>query len=327
MNDLNELKIEEQIIDPVEEINEDDLFVHVELDEKESEKLAAEPYSYWKSVFRIFIKKPAAIIALVSFVLFILSIIVIPMFTPEGWLDSNMTINNLAPSWEHLFGTDQTGRDLFFLVMKGARKSIYLALITSSICLVVGTLFGLVWGFFRRLDPIFVELYNLISNIPSLLIYLLLSKVFSKAFPNTTPEMRLIIALSLLGWIGLARFIRNQVLIINNRDYNVASKTLGTPPFRIMIKNLLPYILAVIITEASLMIPGMVSSEVSMSYFGVGLDSAAVSIGAVLQLGMTNFIEYPWQLLAPAGILAWIIFTFFLLGLALSDALDPKKHR
>ena len=75
------------------------------------------------------------------------------------------------------------------------------------------------------------------------------------------------------------------------------------------------------------MIPGMVSSEVSMSYFGVGLDSAAVSIGAVLQLGMTNFIEYPWQLLAPAGILAWIIFTFFLLGLALSDALDPKKHR
>ena len=151
--------------------------------------------------------------------------------------------------------------------------------------------------------------------------------MFSKAFPNTTAEMRLIIALSLLGWIGLARFIRNQVLIINNRDYNVASKTLGTPPFRIMIKNLLPYILAVIITEASLMIPGMVSSEVSMSYFGVGLDSAAVSIGAVLQLGMTNFIQYPWQLLAPAGILAWIIFTFFLLGLALSDALDPKKHR
>ena len=96
MNDLNELKIEEQIINPVEEINEDDLFVHVELDEKESEKLAAEPYSYWKSVFRIFIKKPSAIIALVSFVLFILSIIVIPMFTPEGWLDSNMSINNFS---------------------------------------------------------------------------------------------------------------------------------------------------------------------------------------------------------------------------------------
>ena len=333
MNNLQELNLNNL---PVEEINEDELFVPVALDEKKSEHIAAEPYSYWKSVFRVFIKKPGAIIALTSLVIFLLCILIIPMFTPDGYLDSHVTNEdfqitgikpNMEPSKDHLFGTDEIGRDLFFAVFKGARKSLLLAIISSAACLFIGTFFGLIWGFFRKLDPIFIELYNLVSNIPSLLIYLLLAKIFSEAFPTTSAEVRLIISLSLLGWIGLARFIRNQVLIITNREYNVASKTLGTPPLRIMSRNLLPYILAVVITEASLIIPGMISSEVSMSYFGVGLTGNSIAIGAILKMGMSNFSQYPWQLLAPAFILAWIIFTFFLFGISLSDALDPKKHR
>jgi len=121
--------------------------------------------------------------------------------------------------------------------------------------------------------------------------------------------------------------VRNYVLIISNREYNVASKTLGTPAHRIMTKNFLPYLLGIIITEASLTIPGMISSEVTLSYFGLGLPSSSISIGALLDLGRTNFVAYPFQLLAPAGVLAIIIFVFFLLGITISDALDPKKHR
>lgn len=342
MNDLNinnnNLLAPEEV---VEEINEDELFVHVQLDEKESERIAAEPYSYWKSVFRIFLKKPSAMIALVSLILFILLIVIIPFFTPEGWTERHVTNEsfeltgikpNLPPLTEsndgvHLFGTDSSGRDLFFLVFTGARKSLVLAIISSFACIFIGTIVGLIWGFFRKLDPLFIEIYNLISNIPSLLIYLLLATIFAKAFPMMKGEIRLVISLSIVGWIGLARFIRNQVLIITNREYNVASITLGTPPSRIMSKNLLPYILSVIITEASLIIPGMISSEVSMSYFGVGLPQGEIALGAILKMGTNNFTLYPWELLAPAFILAWIIFTFFLLGLSLSDALDPKKHR
>lgn len=321
---------------PIKVVNEDELFVPVELDEKESEHISAEPYSYWKSVLRVFIKKPGAIIALASLVIFVLAIIIIPCFTPDGWLDSHVTkeqlektgmYRDMAPSLTHLFGTDSLGRDLFFLVFTGARKSLVLALESSAIVVAVGVIVGLIWGFFRKLDPLFVELYNLISNIPSLLLYMLLSTIFREAFPLASAETRLIVSLTLFGWLGLARFIRNQVLIITNRDYNIASITLGTPPSRIMTKNLLPYLLAVVITEASLIIPGMISSEVTMSYFGLGLSEDAVSIGAVLQNGIGSFNQSPWQLLAPAGILAWIIFTFFLLGLSLSDALDPKKHR
>ena len=125
----------------------------------------------------------------------------------------------------------------------------------------------------------------------------------------------------------MALFIRNQTLIITNREYNVASITLGTPSWRIMTKNLLPHLLAVIITNLSLSIPGVISSEVAMTYFGVGLDGKGISIGALLENGRKQFPMQSYQMLFPALILALVIFTFYLLGLALSDALDPRKHR
>ena len=308
-------------------VDEDKLFTFVELDDFKSEHLDVEPYSYWKSVMRAFIRKPSALISIISLLVLLLCIIIIPMYTPEGFLDYNISIKNSLPSSEHLWGTDLVGRDLFFMTWTGARKSIGLALITSSIIVLVGTGFGLIWGFFRKLDPFFIELYNLIANIPALLLYMLLSYVFIQSFPAMPPEVRLIISLTVASWIGIARFIRNQTIIITNREYNLASKTLGTPPARIMTKNLLPYLLSVIITQTSLIIPGMISSEVAMSFFGVGLPSNAISIGALLEIGRQKFELYPFQLLAPAGVLSFIIFTFFLFGLALTDALDPKKHR
>ncbi len=305
----------------------DDLFYRVKLDEEESEHLAAEPYSYWKSVFRVFIKKPSAIISLSVLAVLILCIIIIPSLAYEGAFDFNLEIKDLGPSAEHLWGTDNVGRDLFFITWAGAGKSLYLALISSTIVMIIGTLVGLFWGYMKKLDWLFIEIYNLVTNIPSLLIYMLLSIVFSTSLVGIPVEIRLIFSLTFLGWLGLALLIRNMVLIIDNREYNVASKTLGTPPSRIMFRNYLPYILGVIITEFSLVIPGMVSSEVSLSYFGVGLPTKDISIGAILQNGIQNFSLYPWQLLAPAFVLAIIIFIFFLMGTALSDALDPKNHR
>lgn len=306
---------------------EEKMFRRVPLNEEESEHLAAEPYSYWKSVFRIFIRKPSAIIGLSVFFILLLGMIIIPFFCPDGWLVDNVDIRNLAPNSEHFFGTDVVGRDLFFMLWEGLRKSLILALITSAINITLGTIIGLIWGFFRKLDPIFIEIYNLISNVPSILMYMLLSVIISRAAPTLPVEFRLIIALCIFGWIGVALFIRNFTLIINDREYNVASKTLGTSAWRIMMRNLLPFLLGVIITQLSLMIPGMISSEVSLSYFGFGLPSSSISIGSLLDLGRRYFIDYPWQLLFPAFFLAIVIFVFYLVGLALSDSLDPKKHR
>lgn len=301
----------------------------VELSTEESEHIAAEPYSYWKSVFRVFLKKPSAIIGLSCFFILLLGIIIIPCLCPAGWLEADITLTNLdkAPSLTHWFGTTSDGIDLFFACWTGLRKSLILALISTVINIIIGTLVGLAWGFIRKLDPILIEIYNLVSNIPSLLLYMLLGMVFSVAFPYMAPEIKLVICLCLFDWIGVALFIRNFTLIITNREYNVASKTLGTPTFRIMLKNLLPFLSGLIITEISLMIPGMISSEVTMSYFGFGLPTTTISVGVLLDNGRKAFDQHPWQLLAPACTLAFVIFIFYLLGLALSDALDPKKHR
>ena len=311
------------------QLDEDSLFNLVKINETESEHLAAEPYSYWKSVFRVFIKKPSARISIVCLIALILSAIIIPLFATEtpGCLVGSSATMDLKPSADHWFGTDAMGRDLFFGIFTALGKSLIMALIVSILNIVVGTVVGLAWGFFRKIDPIMIEIYNLISNIPSLLLYMLLVVVFSNAFPDIPAEGRFIFALCLFGWLGVSLFIRNQTIIITNREYNIASKTLGTPGTRIMFKNLLPYILSVIITELSLLIPGVVSSEVSMTYFGVGLDTKGFTVGAILELGRTFFTIRPWQLIVPAGMLAFIIFIFYLLGLALSDALDPKKHR
>lgn len=337
MENLEELKLDNTQVKKSDGL--DDLFYRVELNEEESEHIAAEPYSYWKSVFRVFIRKPSAIIALSVLALLILGIIIIPLFAYGPTYDEagniivadafnfNLDIKNLAPSAEHWWGTDNVGRDLFFITWQGAGKSLILAAISSIIILIIGTIFGLFWGYMKKLDWLFIELYNLVTNIPSLLIYMLLSIVFSTSLTGVPVEVRLVLSLTLVGWLGLALLIRNQVLIIDNREYNVASKTLGTPGVRIMFRNYLPYILGVIITEFSLLMPGMISSEVSLSYFGVGLVSDDISIGAILQNGIAKYSLYPWQLLAPAFLLAIIIFVFFLMGTALSDALDPKKHR
>ncbi len=305
----------------------DDLFVHVDVKQEESEKLTSEPYSYWKSVFKIFIRRPATILALSVLGVLILGIIFIPLFAPNGAFDTNPSTMNLAPSIEHFFGTDTVGRDLWFCTWKGAGKSLLIAIIESIIILILGTVGGLCWGYFKKLDGLFVEIYNFVSNIPSLLIFMLLSIIFTYSLPDLPTEFRLVLSLTMLGWLSLALMIRNLVLIIDNREYNVASKTLATPASRIMFKNYLPYLLGVIITEFSLIIPGMISSEVSMSYFGVGLTSLDISLGAILELGIKYYSLYPWQILAPGLLLASIIFAFFILGTTFSDALDPKKHR
>lgn len=312
-------------------LTEKELFEFSTLEAKKSEIIKTEPYSYWKSVLRAFIRKPSAIIGLILFIILILGIIIIPLITPVGATKINNYAPNLRPG-KHgdnflLLGTDLVGRDLFYSVWQAAGKSVLISLITSTIVVVIGTILGMIWGYYRKLDRVFIEIYNLVSNIPSLLLFILLATVLRQSVPSLNSEGRLIISLTVLGWVGLSLFIRNQVLIISNREYNIASKTLGTPAHRIISRNYFPYILSVIITQTSLIIPGMISSEVSLSYFGVGIQSDKLSIGVMLNHGISRLETNPEQMLVPAAMLAFIILIFFTLGIALSDALNPKNHR
>ncbi len=307
---------------------QEELFTLVGEDKSlESEKITTAPYSYFKSVFKVFFRNPGAIIGIVVLALLIIGAIVFPIFAPEGYLEMNVRRVHRLPDAIHILGCDLEGKDLFYSIWAGLRKSLTLAVVSAGINVILGTIAGLIWGFFRKLDVFFIGLYNLISNIPSLLIYMLLATILRATFPEMLDEVRLVISLTFTGWIGLALFVRNQTLIILNREYNLASHTLGTPARRIMTKNLLPYLLAVIVTQGSLMIPGMISSEVGLSFFGLGLHISKISLGGLIENGRKYFTQYFHAFIWPSVALALIILAFFLIGFSLSDSLDPRKHR
>ncbi len=301
------------------------LFERVELSSSESERLAVEPYSYWKSVGKLFIKNKVAIVALSILLLMVLGAIFIPLFFPFDTL-YDLSNRNLSPSSTYWFGTDNVGADLFRKIWAATQKSLSIAIIVAVINAINGIVIGTVWGYFRKLDPIMIEIYNFVTNIPSLLMYMLILLVLGTT-ANTSGEFNLIFAMTVTGWVGLARFIRNQIIIIGDREYNLASRTLGSSPFVIIKHNLLPFILPVIITSISMAIPSVISTEVGLSYFGLGLDVETVSLGKVLTAGYANWTNYPHVLFFPALILALITVSFYLIGLVLSDALDPRTHR
>lgn len=312
----------------VKDMSIDDLFVLVDNHEDDSEKLAVEPYSYWKSVFRVFIRKPSSITALVILGLLLIMAIFVPIFSRYD-LSTHITGADswkyLAPSFEHFFGCDQLGRDLFLVCFEALKLSFGLAIVISLINAFTGIIIGTIWGYFRKIDAIMIEIYNFFGNIPDLLLYMLILFVLRQLGINEFVSF--IFTLTVTGWLGMARFIRNQIIIINDREYNLASKTLGTSPFRIITHNLLPFILPVIVTNISLAIPAAVSMETALSFFGLGLSNTTVALGPILNLGYKNWVDYPWTLFYPALTLGLLTVSFYLLGLSLSDALDPKLHR
>lgn len=302
-----------------------DLFSPVAIDNKEIEQISIHKYSYWKSVFKSVIRKPSSIISIVILLaILVLTIIGPMMFDYDAFAAPNKADEWLAPSSEHLFGTNQIGRDIWTLVWEGTRTSLKFGVIVAVINTVLGIIIGSIWGFFRKLDPLMLEIRNFINNIPSMLVYMLLLFVLDRSF------WTLVFVMCLFGWMGLASFIRNQIIIIQNREYNIASNTLGSKPDKMITHNLLPYLTSVIVTVISTAIPSAISAEVGLSYFGLGFSQAdTVTLGQVLNnlASSGQWMEKPWVILCPAAVIVGMTVAFFTLGLDLADATDPRNHR
>ena len=133
------------------------------------------------------------------------------------------------------------------------------------------------------------------------------------------------VSLIAFHWLVMARNVRNLVMIYRDREFNLASRTLGTPIYRILIKNLLPQLVSVIILRLTLSIPG--TMETTLSYLGLGLDINTPSLGILLRNARSYFLDYPYLLVFPAVIVSLITITFYLIGNAFSDASDPRNHR
>ena len=261
----------------------------------------------------------------------LLSFVIRPCYLP-GQADPNLCAvdpvtgiqyRNIAPGEKgFIWGSNAIGQDLWARIWAGARTSLTIAFFVALIEAVVGITVGVLWGYVRQLDFFFTELYNICDNIPSTIILILISYVASPSIQT------LILGMSITGWIAMARFIRNQILIIRDRDYNVASRCIGTPIRRIVLRNLLPYLVSVIMLRMALTIPAAIGSEVFITYIGLGLSVETPSLGNLINDGRKVMMQagLRYQLLYPTIILSFVTIAFYLIGNAFSDAADPKNH-
>ena len=312
------------------ELPEEELFTPAGFSEERAEATSSSNYSYWGSTFRAFFKNRIAVILLAA----LIAVVAFAFLQPylPGQADPNfcavdpvtgVQYRNIAPGEEgFIWGSNAIGQDLWARIWAGARTSLTIAFFVALIEAVVGITVGVLWGYVRQLDFFFTELYNICDNVPSTIILILISYVASPSVKT------LILGMSITGWIAMARFIRNQILIIRDRDYNVASRCIGTPTARIVLRNLLPYLVSVIMLRMALTIPAAIGSEVFITYIGLGLSVETPSLGNLINDGRKVMMQagLRYQLLYPTIILSFVTIAFYLIGNAFSDAADPKNH-
>ncbi|TCD45598.1 ABC transporter permease [Streptococcus sp. X16XC17] len=300
-------------------------FQFVKRDDFASEVIDAPSYSYWNAVARQFFRKKSTIAMLIILAGILLMSFIYPLFSTFDLTDVK-NINDFGarynwPNAKYWFGTDGSGRSLFDGVWYGARNSIVISLIATVINVTIGVIVGGIWGVSKTFDKFMIEVYNVISNVPYLLVIIVMTYALGAGFWN------LILAFCVTGWISVAYGIRVQIMRYRDLEYNLASRTLGTSTFKLVIKNLLPQLVSVIVTYASQSLPGYISSEAFLSYFGIGLPVTVPSLGRLISEYSKNVTTNYYLFWIPLTALVLVSLSLFIVGQNLSDASDPRTHR
>ena len=310
---------------------EDELFSFIDNSTLDSEKITAPRYSYWHSVFRVFFRKKINIVILAVLAVILLFTYVYPTVTDydrfANLLDASAkhltpsaAINKFGFSLRWILGAGASGESTFDAIWYGSRISITLALICAAINMTVGVLVGAVWGFSKKVDIVMQEVYNIIGNVPYILLISVVVMIMSASFWS------MVFAMTVTGWLYIAYFMRTQVIIIRDREYNLASRCLGTSTMRIAMKNILPFMTSVIVTYTATEIPSYISSEVFLSYIGMGLSD--MSLGKLIYAAESAMVTPGWQFefWSPVVISAIITVVLYVVGQNLGDASDPRTH-
>ena len=312
-------------------LSKEELFSFVDHDELESEKITAPRYSYWQSVFRVFFRKKINIVILTLLFIIIMFAYIYPLVyhydpfanlnRPEmKHLNPSKAIKVMGLSIHSILGTGASGQSTFDAIWNGSKISISLAFVCAAINMTIGVLLGAVWGFSKRFDIFMTEVYNILGNVPYVLFISVMVMLFSASF------WTMVFALTVTGWLGIAYFIRTQVVIIRDREYNLASKCLGTSTVKIAMKNILPFMTSVIVTLLASEIPSYISYEVFLSYIGMGLSD--MSLGKLIYSAESSMVTPGWEFefWSPVAISSIITVVLYVVGQNLGDASDPRTH-
>lgn len=298
-----------------------DLFKVVGVNDEASDKLAKKSVSFWKEVFIRFSHNKMAIAGLLILAIVIVMAIAVPMLSQYKYSDQ-LGVYNSPPSAQFWFGTDDLGRDIFVRIWAGARISLFIGITAALIDLVIGVLWGSVSGLAGgRVDNIMMRIADVLTAVPYLLVVIVLLVVMQ---PGIVP---MIIALSITGWINMARIVRGEVLSIKNQEYVLAARTLGASTGHLIMKHLIPNALGAILVTMTLTIPSAIFTESFLSYLGLGVPAPRASWGTMASDGNKAIADYPWRLIFPAVFISLTIFAFNAIGDGLRDALDPKLRK
>lgn len=293
-----------------------------------AEHISTKSYSYWKSVFIKVIKNPVFVMSLLIITAIIIcsASIALGEYAVPTYPDGPI---NQAPSADHWFGIGKMGEDLWNKTWIATRTTLLFTLVIVLIEVILGIVIGSIWGYNTRFDIIFIEAIRFISIIPSLILWLFIIFLFA----GNRGMWVAVLAVSITNWIGLAALIRFQILLNKSKEFNIASKVLGSSGEKIIRKNILPSILPIIVQSIAFSIPAAIGIDASLSYLGFGFVSAAnpktTSLGTMLTdlLSGSDWQIAPHLLIIPIGFIGGLSLVFYLVGKIFADSLDPKNHR
>ncbi|AGR41468.1 oligopeptide ABC transporter permease OppC [Spiroplasma taiwanense] len=305
-----------------------ELFLIVGEDKVTAEHIVTKPYSYWKSVFLKVFKNPAFLISLVLIILIIICSMTIALgqYAIPTYPDGPI---NQAPSSEHWFGIGKMGEDLWNKTWIATRTTLLFTVIIVLIQIVLGIIIGSIWGYNTRFDIAFIEAIRFISIIPQLVLWLFIIFLFS----GNRGMWVAVLAVSITNWIGLASLIRFQILLNKSKEFNIASKVLGSKGGKIIRKNILPSILPIIVQSIAFSIPAAIGIDSSLAYLGFGFvsvsDAKSASLGSMLTdlLSGSDWQIAPHLLIVPVVFIGGLSLVFYIVGKIFADSLDPKNHR
>ncbi|MCF7853101.1 MAG: ABC transporter permease [Simkaniaceae bacterium] len=278
--------------------------------------------SFQRDAFRRLFQNKLAITSLFFLIILLLCAIFIPMFTTYPYYETHLPLKNLPPSQQFIFGTDDLGRSLFSRIWYGARISLFIGLSAALIDMVIGVLYGAVAGFIGgKVDEVLMRITDIFHSLPRLVIVILLMVVFGQSV------ITIVIAMTLTGWINMARIIRGQIIVLKQQEFILAAKIMGASPLRILFTHLIPNTYGAIITTVTLTIPAAIFTEAFLSFLGLGVPPPAASWGTMANDGLSSFRYYPWRLFFPASFISCTLLAFNILGDGLRDAFDPRLRK
>jgi ABC-type dipeptide/oligopeptide/nickel transport system permease subunit len=261
-------------------------------------------------------------IGVVVIVVIVAGAVFAPLIATDDPLRIDLVGRLQPPSPEHWMGTDFQGRDIWSRLVYGARISLAVGLVSQAISLVLGVALGLLAGYYGRwVDELVMRLADITLAFPTLL--LLIAMVAALA-----PSLGVVLlTIGLVGWAGMARLVRGQVLVVRQLEYVQAVRALGARDLRIVLRHVLPNVIAPVVIAATIGVAGAIMAEAALSFLGLGVQPPTPSWGAMIADGrdLNLLRNAPWTSVFPGLAIGAAVLGFNLLGDALRDALDPRR--